>query len=423
MRLPQGLITESEAWQRDGLITGEQRRAILARYDTAAAGADQASAVLTWLAVIVAGIGAVILVAWNWTDIPASVKVLVSAGAMLGFYAWSALAARARRDVLAERLALVGALLAGGVLFVTADVLHADPQRTYALPLWAAVLAATAALTPSALAALVGTAVAAWAMLIGGGTPPPPWWFLAVFPALAVAVERAPNRWAAGGVTLGFGVWVFFVVLDVWNDQPVAPAIGAVLAATWLYTLALAPDARRPAFARATPALVLTLLGLAFLLPSGSHRTMSDPRAAADRIWPAVALLAALASATVWNVGRTGAWRSRPAGLTALAVLWIIAWFTLPAAWRASTPLQWMWTAVFSGAMIHLGAAAVRDGARTRDVGPLVVGLASVVIFVIVRVVDARSLVVSGSMLIASAILLWWLARLWVRPGARRMAS
>jgi len=65
----------------------------------------------------------------------------------------------------------------------------------------------------------------------------------------------------------------------------------------------------------------------------------------------------------------------------------------------------------------------VRDAARTRDVGLFIVGLASVVVFVIVRVVDARSLIVSGLMLIASAALLWWLARLWVRPGTTVEAS
>ena len=423
MRLPHGVLTESEAWERDGLITGEQRRAILARYEPAQTEGQQASALLTWLAVIVAGIGAIVLVAWNWTAIPSALKVLVTAGPMVGLYAASAVAARARRHLRAERLALLAALFAGGVLFVTNDLFHVDPQRTYTLLLWSAVLAATAVLTPSALAAAVGTAVAAWWILITAGAPPAPWWFLAVWPALALAVEREPNRWAAGGVTLAFGFWVFFVLLAVWSDQPTVPAIGVVLAANWLYTLALAPAARRPACARATPALVLTLLGLIFLLPSGSHRGMTDWHQAADRIWPAVALLAALAAATCWNVRQSGAWRSRPAGLTALAVTWLIVWFTLPGPLRSSVWLQWTWTAVFSGAVIHLGAAAVRDAARTRDVGQFVVGLSSVVIFVIVRVADARSLVVSGSMLIASAALLWWLGRLWVRPAPGGVAS
>ena len=84
MRLPTWLVTESEAWQRDGLITDEQRRAILARYEPSATAAEQASSALTWLAVLAAGIGAIVLVAWNWTSIPDLVKVLMTAPPMLG---------------------------------------------------------------------------------------------------------------------------------------------------------------------------------------------------------------------------------------------------------------------------------------------------------------------------------------------------
>lgn len=423
MRLPQWLLAESEAWQRDGLITDEQRRAILGRYEPAHTAAQQASSTLTWLAVLLAGIGAIVLVAWNWTAIPAPVKVLVTAGPMLGLYATSAMAARARRHVRAERLALLAALFAGAVLFVTEDLLHVDVQRTDTLLLWAAVLAATALLTPSALTTAVGTVVVAWWVLVAAGTPPGPWWFLAIWPVLALAVERAPNRWAAGGVTLAFGGWVFFVVLTVWNDQPTIRAVGVVLAGCWLDTLARAPAPNRPAFARVTPALVLTLLGMILLLPSESHREMTDWHLAADRIWPAIALLAGLAGGTCWNAWRSGAWRSQPVGLTALALVWLIVWFTLPGPLRASAGLQWAWTAAFSGAVILVGAGAVREAARTRDLGQLVVGLLSVVAFVIVRVFDARSLVVSGSMLIASALLLWWLARIWARAASIGPAS
>lgn len=417
MRPPRGLVAESESWRRDGLITEEQRRAILARYDLEIDAAE-ASRVLAWLALMVAGIGVAVLAAWNWIAIPGSVKVLLTAVPMIGLYAAAVAAARNGLRGRAEGLAVAAAMFAGAVLFVTDDLLHIDPARTSTLLLWSAVLAATAAQTPSAVAAGAGTVVAAWWILVTAGAPPPPWWFLAVWPALAIAVERRPNRWAAGGVALVFGFWVFFVVLDVWNDHPAVPAIAAVLAGTWLYSLSLGPPGRRPAFARTTPALALTLLGLAFLLPSGSHRTMMDWRLAADRIWPPAALMAALAGATLWNVAHLRAWRSRAAGLTILCALWLAAWFLLPATLRSGAALQWTCTAIFSGAVIHLGAAAVRDAARARDVGQFAIGIAAVLIFVAVRVVDARSLVFSGLMLIASALLLFWLARLWVQPAA-----
>jgi hypothetical protein len=240
---------------------------------------------------------------------------------------------------------------------------------------------------------------------------------------LALAVERAPNRWVAGGLTLVFGVWVLFVVLSVWSDQPAIPAIAVVLAGNWIDTLAREPAARRPAFARATPALAITLLGLVVLMPSGSHRAMTDWHLSAGSIWPGIALLVGLAIATGWNAWRTGVWRSRAVALTALAAVWLIVWFTLPGPLRTSQWLQWIWTTAFSTATVLMGASAVREAARTRDLGQFVLGILSVVAFVFVRVIDARSLVVSGLMLLASAFVLWWLGRQWARAAATGVAS
>lgn len=411
--MPDGLATELDAWERDGLITGDQRRAILERYDHTS-DAQQAEAMLTWLALIVAGIGAVVLVAWNWNAFAPAWKILLTAGPTIALYTAAAIVNGRGRRELAEYFALAAALVAGGVIYVVADLRHLDLHHTNTLLLWAFVLAMTAVLTPSAITAGVATAAGAWWILVQAGAPPPPWAFLGIWPALALTVERTPNRWAAGGVALAFGFWVFFVPIDVWREQPTVAAIGAVLAGNWVYTLAMRPASRRPAFARATPALVLTLLGLAFLLPSGSHRAMTDWHRHTGHIWPAVALLAALVAGTCWNLTQSHSWRSRPAGLTALAVLWLVVWFTIPAHLRSNATLGWTWTIMFSTAVILLAAGAVRDAARTRDLGQLAVGLAGILVFVIVRVVDARSLFLSGMLLIGSAGLLLWLSRAWL---------
>jgi hypothetical protein len=285
------------------------------------------------------------------------------------------------------------------------------------------VLAATALLTPSALTAAVGTVVIAWWVLALADSSSTPWWFLAIWPMLALAVERAPNRWVAAGVTFAFGYWIFFVALSVWNDQPTVFGIAVVLAGCWLDTLARAPAGRRPAFARTTPALALTLLGMIFLLPSEWHRAMTDWHLTVGHPWPAIALFAALVCGVGWNARASGAWRSRQVGLTALAALWLIIWFTLPDQLRASWWQQWAWTWGFSAAVILMGAGAVREAARTRDIGQFALGLLAVLVFVIVRVADAQSLVISGLMLLVSAVVLWWLGRMWARSVKTGAAS
>jgi hypothetical protein len=98
-----------------------------------------------------------------------------------------------------------------------------------------------------------------------------------------------------------------------------------------------------------------------------------------------------------------------------LAVVWLLAWFAVPGPLRTSWWQPWVWTWAFSAAMILTGASAVREAARARDITLFALGLLCVLVFVIVRVVDAQSLVVSGLMLLASAVVLWWLGRMWGR--------
>lgn len=416
MRRPDWLVSESEAWQRDGLITADQRREILARYSDAPSAADRAASALTWLAVIAAAIGAVVLVVWNWTSIPAPVKVLMSAGPMVGLYAAALRAARSGRSVLAERLALGGALFAGAVLFLTEDFVHIDPQHTVTALLWAAMLAVTALLVPSAIVAAVGLAVSIWWIVAAGDAGSGIWWFALVWPLFAAALERAPNRWVAGGATFTLGVWVFFAMVTVWPDHAIVPALAVLMTANWIDLLAHAPAARRPAFARSTPALAVMLLVFLFLLPLEAHETMADWQAWTGAPLPAAALVVCLVMATAWIALRDGAWRSRPVVLGSVAAFWLIAWLTMPADVRSGTAmpwLPWLWTIVFSAASVLAGASIVREATRRRDLVSFVIGMLMVIAFVIIRVVDARSLMVAGALLLAAAAGLWWLARSW----------
>lgn len=421
---PDWLAAESDIWRRDGLINDDQRRAILARYAAPAPADDRtAASVLTWLAVLAAGMGAVVLVAWNWASIPDTVKGLITAGPMIALYAAAVIAARTGRQVRAERLALLAALFAGGALLVTEDLVHLNPARAQTALIWAAVLGVTALLTPSALTAAVGAVVLLWWLVSATDSGAGPWWFLAVWALLAAAVERAPIRAIASAVGLAFGVFVFFAILHVWQDQPVIPAIGLVLAGAWLDSFARAADRRHPAFAQRAPALVVTMVGLIVLSVSEAHRAMTDWRLVSGSIWPGAALLAALAGGIAWNLRLSGGWRSRPAALAALAVPWLLSWMAWPAAARASGWGQWLWTWTFSAALVLVGASAVRDAARLRRVSEFAIGLLCVLAFVIVRVADARSVVTSGLMLLASAALLWWLGRMWARPHRPGAAS
>lgn len=427
MRLPHRLGRELDAWHRDGLISGDQRHAILARYEPAATASAQVSNILITLAVLAAGTGVVSLLAWNWNAIPPLVKTGGAIAVVAASYAAAAMKARAGNSTHAEWLAFFGALLSGGALFVGAEMVHADPEHTSIPLLWSIVLASTAWLTPSALSAGAGAGVVVWWMLVTAGSQPPPWGFLLVWPMLAAAVERAENRLAAGGVAIAFGCWAFFFTFGVWGDRvgamPVTAFVVALLSGAWLDALAHTDTRRRPAFARATPALTVVLLSLVWLLPSSVHREIGNWRDASASAWPVLALVASLAVMTIRLSATQDGWRWRTIALVLLSSTWLLAWLVTPAAYRSSGIARWTWTAIFSGAMAWIGSLAVRDASMTGDRGVRALGVLAILAVVLIRAVDTQGgLAVQAALLLALAALLIWFARTWSR-GQQRTPS
>jgi uncharacterized membrane protein len=426
MRPPPWLGTETDAWQRDGLITDEQRRAILARYEPEAGESQRAATMLVWLALLMGGVGVTVLLAWNWTAIPQLAKILLTFGSVAASYGAAAIAARGGHQLRAERLAFFGALISGAALFVSTEIVHMDADHTSLLLLWAIVIAATGLLVSSALTAAAGAFVITWWMLVTAGSVPGPWWFLLVWPMLALTIERDRNRVVAGAVALAFGFWAFFVTLSVWGEAggpPVAGFVVALLSGAWLDALAHGPIERRPEFASVTPALAVIFLSLVWLLPSDFHRELRDWHMASGSVWPVFVLIASLVVMTVRTLAANRQWRSRPMALVLVASIWILAWVLLPGAFRSGNLAQWTWTAVFSATMVLVGTSAVREAAATRDRGMLTLGLLSVLTFVVVRVIDnSGGVLVQALLLLTMAAVLWWLARMWSRgkQGAAR---
>ena len=419
MRLPHRLGRELDAWHSDGLISEDQRRAILARYQPAT-DAEQVSHTLISLAILAAAAGVVVFLARNWAGIPPPVKTSGAIGSVIACYLAAAAAARAGKDAYAEWFAFLGALLSGGALYVGANVVHVDPERTNIPLLWSIVLASTAWLTPSALAAGAGTIVLIWWMVLGAPAPPVPWGFLLAWPMLAAAVERLENRFAAGAVAIAFGCWTFFVTLTVWGDAAGTPVafVVALLAGAWLDALAHTKAYRPPAFARTTPALVVMLLALVFLLPSGSHRELHDWRQTTSSPWPVFALILSLAVMTVHLSTSLARWQWRPLVLALGSMAWLVAWLLTPVAYRASDVAQWTAIAAFSGATAWVGSVMVRDGSVTGDRTMVLFGVTATLALVVIRAVDTQGRpVVQAALLLALSALLVWLARRWSRDA------
>lgn len=396
------LNRESERWTDDGVITPEQRQAILARYPD-----EQAlfgGATLAWLAWLVAGFGLILLVAWNWEGLSHTVKVGGTAALTLGAYAAAAWSARAGRSGRAELLAFAGALAAGAFIAAATDMWTIGETQTWPLLAWAVVIAVTAAVMASPTTVALGAGVLLFWVLTDTGRPPASWSFLVVFAILAAALERRTHWLASGSLSVAFGGFVTLTAMELWRTPSAAPAafllaVGAALDA-WAHRAKA-----RPAFARTTPALGFTIAGFAFLTVESLTRSslglwMSDPAA----MGPAIVLLVALIVVAIWTPGIT---RARVTGLVATA--WTAVWATTGAMTEMPLALSWLWLLVASAGLVGVAISAIRESATLHSRAVLLAGIASILTLVLVHVTSGPNRFGrSALVLLASAAALWW---------------
>ncbi len=128
----------SEAWVEDGIITEEQRAAILERYPQGDRRKRQA-AIISVLGAILVGVGAILFVATNWEVIPRVVRIGLLLGSMLAAHAggWYLREATSKSPRVGHALYLLGSLLFGATLFLGAQLYNVNAHAPGLLLLWA----------------------------------------------------------------------------------------------------------------------------------------------------------------------------------------------------------------------------------------------------------------------------------------------
>lgn len=402
------VMRESARWEADGLISADQRQAILARYP-AGSSVLFAGATLAWLAWLVAGFGLILLVAWNWEGLSHALKVGGTIALTLAAYAAAIFAARQGRTTRAELLAFAATLLAGAFIAAITDMWQVGDVETWPLLAWAIVIAVTALVVASPATVALGAGVLLFWVMTETGRPPASWAFLLVFPLLAVALERR-SHWLAGGmVSVAFGGFTVLTAMEIWRTPSAAPvafllAVGAALDA-WAHR----GPGRTPAFARSTPALAFTIGGFALmtassLARSGTGAWMPD----AATMGPALVLLGALLVVALWQPGASApASRARLVALVAIA--WTIVWVTGSATAAMPEALGWTWLIVASAGLVGVAVSAIDEASATGSRAMLLAGVASIITLILVHVGGGPNRFGrSALVLLASAAALWW---------------
>lgn len=160
MRDPRGTLEpETRTWVDEGLITDEQREAILARYPRADHRRRQA-AILSILGAVLVGVGAILFVATNWEAIPRTARFVLLVGATgLAHGAGLHLRRTGASPHVGHALHVVGSFLFGATLFLVAQLYNVNANAPTLLLLWAIGVLPLAWALPSRPTLLLGLGV------------------------------------------------------------------------------------------------------------------------------------------------------------------------------------------------------------------------------------------------------------------------
>jgi uncharacterized membrane protein len=341
------LAQDLSRWIERGWIDPAHRDAILIDAAGTPATGGATPFLLAGLGVVLFAVGALLLLAANWQELPRVAKFATVLAALWGAYGAAFAAMRSASPRLAEALLLLGVLLFGLGILLVGQIYHLPADAPQGVLLWASGAMAAAWLWPSELAAILALLLAAlWSTL----TVDQAGW-LVHWPFLPVWAVMTPvilyRRWyGAGHVGLLTLAWWIVLALGTLQADTDASAgdvlrLGIAVAAGFVQLPGLVP-VRSAAMPFAMTAERYGLIGLVaglsvLLIP----RLYAGEAAMTDPLWPGVTaavLVAALPGAIRSALYRRDALAAGAAGLAAL----VLAAALLPTerAWAAAAMLN-----------------------------------------------------------------------------------
>jgi uncharacterized membrane protein len=239
------LGTESERWVRERIVSAEQAAQIRALYPEAKAGAPWGLILFCGLGAAIVGLGVILLLAYNWDEIPKLVKL----GLILGATAAAHGAGYRLRNCddwragLAEVFFLLGSMLFGAGIWLVAQIYNIDEHYPNGFLFWGlGALALAWALDSVPQGILAAVALTVWGLSECLGFDRELGWALAL-----LAAGVAPLVWRKRSALLGAVVLTGAYALLLANAESWGGGSAAFTAAMALSVGLVAAVRLRPA--------------------------------------------------------------------------------------------------------------------------------------------------------------------------------
>jgi predicted membrane protein DUF2157 len=405
------LAAQSAIWRDRGLIDDGTRIHILASYTTEAAE-RRGMLALVLLAVLMCGIGLLLLIGYNWARIPAAVKVAMVCSAVAAAFAGAAVAYARQRMLVGEILALAGTFVFGNGIWLIADVLHIAGHFPDAFFWFGIGALAAAVLLRSWLIGAGATFIfALWIFADGVTSPHPSFVFVAIWIVLAALALRIPSPAMLHGVALLAPAWVLSATQEasdgaVWLGAATLAACAVYCAGMWRR----ADDDLKRAWQDG--GLVALLLLVAPLMDTRVHDDIEPARAGIVSI----SIAAALAAAALSGALRRTRDPKDVAVLCAASVT--VVWMLMVA--TGASPHGEITSIVsvllFSGVALGMSVALIRAALQSNRTVDVALGVLFGLAFLLVRWLSVvENLLWSGLLLLTAGAGLLLVARLWRR--------
>jgi len=187
------LAGEIDRWVAEGIVTPEQGDGLRTRYPVAAEGPPWGLILFSAIGAVVTGLGIILLIAYNWADIPKFGKLAIVLGAVAAAHA-AGVSLRRHDDWRAatgEAMHLLGSMLFGAGIWLVAQIYHIDEHYPNGFLFWGlGALAMAWALASIPQGILAAVTLMFWGAAQAGDFSMPNEWA-----TLLIAVGVGPLAW------------------------------------------------------------------------------------------------------------------------------------------------------------------------------------------------------------------------------------